>query len=145
MLRLCGIFTVAPAARTMAYRFYEPRLVQHCKQSAYLFHGSLILVQVKYKHDGGIVHLRPRCRLVVSLWPRRNYNIYARIDNFIYPYHSPDTDSPHQNDGRKIASPFYPRFQLLKLMYNNEAFDRGMLFVCSLFLFLIKFVLKCNT
>lgn len=52
MLRLYGIFTVAPAARTMPYRFYEPRLVQHCKQSAYLFHGSLIPVQVKYKHDG---------------------------------------------------------------------------------------------
>lgn len=53
--RLCGIFTVAAAARTMAYRFYEPRLVQHCKQSAYLLHGSLILVQVKYKRG----HLRP--------------------------------------------------------------------------------------
>lgn len=81
--RLCGIFTVVPrsATRTMAYRFYEPRLVQHCKQSAYLLHGSLILVRVKYKrgHRASTTDTASQ-----FLYGRDGITIFMRVSIILY-------------------------------------------------------------
>lgn len=125
-----GIFTAAAAAAvafTMAYGFYEPRLVQHRpvhrKQSAYLLHGSLILVRVKYKHGHRasttcVASLRfsplPSAAIGLHLpigspWSHWNYDVYARTDNFMpalrrISFRRFPILGPRENGGTTIAS-----------------------------------------
>lgn len=98
------------------------------------------------------MHLRPRaCRLVVSLWPRRNYNIYARIDNFISVYHfSRYRLAKIKNDGRKIARSnnanlSYSRFQLLGLKGIDVQRCVWSRYVIRISFFWLNFFLKFNT
>lgn len=96
------------------------------------------------------MHLRPRCRLVVSLWPRRNYNIYARIDNFISVYHfSRYRLAKIKNDGRKMASPT-TQISLIRVfscwVKGNWCTTMRLIEVChSYFFFWLNFFLKFNT
>lgn len=56
----------------------------HRKQSAYLLHGSLILVQVKYNRPPSA---RPRPRLAYGdSKVAENYGVYACTDNFMPRY-----------------------------------------------------------
>ena len=83
----------ASDVRSMAHGFYEPRLV-HCKQSAYLLHGSLILVQVKYK--------RGHCASMYDQLPRRSTSsetttVCACTDNFMPLLRRFPIRAPHEN------------------------------------------------